>query len=232
MRVAMCEGDDQALFVCAKVDFRALAPPKRLSRAPAKKKRMLQLLPRRVAEAVPDERLAKKRFVWGTDNPKVVVKYLRCKDENWKKRVNEWLAAVVLRGTRLTPEFFGARFEDLDPTGEPGIWLTLYFERFPCTLRQRGKKLDAAQTRQLIEVVRQIHLRGVCQGGDINPDNVVVRELPDGRLDIRVIDFGLAVITKGHRDHLYYEGLDWGGFEISSMKSFITPDGAGKKNVK
>lgn len=182
-------------------------------------------LDRRPAEPVWGERLGKAhddRGVWCTEDSDTLVKYIPCCEKTVEKCATEWSASEILSGCRVAPKIFGGLYEHEMPTGQRGFWLTIYVERFPHTLRTWGK-LDWTQTRQLFDVVVEMHAKGVYHQ-DIHADNVVIREAEDGKLDIRLIDFGLAVLRSNIASTIvtYYEQIDWEAFEITAMKKFIT----------
>ena len=97
-----------------------------------------------------------------------------------------------------------------------GITLEAWLKRYgPLPV---GRALDVAQ--QVLAGLGEIHAQGIVHR-DLSPDNIMLKELPDGRLQAKIIDLGIA--KRVASESLQFTGT---GMFVGKLK-YCSPEQAG-----
>ena len=158
--------------------------------------------------------------VWTTTSPDWLIKYVSANTLGGIEHCANEITAAILGAGVFAPKYLALRYVSCHPMGFVGTWLAIWIERFPFTLADWSRRLSVDNTRCLVDVITKMHSLGIYHC-DLHAGNIVLRRLPEGPLEIKVIDFGQSRFCSSESDCVYYRQSDFDALLRNSMRKHI-----------
>jgi len=165
--------------------------------------------------------LTRKQNIWSSTSPVWLIKYVPVINEKDADHCSSEIAAAIAGSNRFAPNYLGMKFVSDHPSDQNGLWLAIWIERFPFTLKDWPERLNKKETKQMLDIISIMHSFGVFHC-DLHPGNVVLRRSSDGALEIKLIDFGLSRFSSSEHDRNYWGFLDIDILRNNSMKKHLS----------